>query len=181
MCLPVVPDDTISERSRTAVTINAIQVRMVTVTVPPGSVVITGTVVGHPWVRWVIILIFSGKWLTIMLKREGVTCSPWDIKSSKDQPVICRSKGFVTLKQAKFCKLGHFVSFGKNASITCSEGQLLNSHNFHEVLEQSCFAQETGFVGYDLSLLGFEDQLSPVKLSFLTYGVFLPLTRHTNG
>ena len=103
MCLPVVPYDTISERSWTVVTINAIQVRMVTALVPPGSVIHTGTVLGP----WVIVLIFSGKWLTIVLQRvEGVTCSPWDIKLSKERSVICGSKGFIALKQAIFYKLG---------------------------------------------------------------------------
>ena len=44
MRLPVVPDDTITERRGTGVTINAIQVRIVTALVPPGSVKISGTV-----------------------------------------------------------------------------------------------------------------------------------------
>ena len=72
MCLPVVPDDTIIERRTAVVTINAVQVRMVTGLVPPGSVGRTGTVTAA---KCVIILIFSGKWLTIVI-REGVTCSP---------------------------------------------------------------------------------------------------------
>ena len=103
LSLPVAPDDTISVRSWTVVTINAIQVRMVTELVPPGSVMNTGTVLGP----WVIVLIFSGKWLTIVLQRvEGVTCSPWDIKLNKERSVICGSKGFIALKQAIFYKLG---------------------------------------------------------------------------
>ena len=70
MSLPVIPHHTISVGGGIHVTIDAIQVGMVTVVVPPGSVKPTGTVVANG----IIILITSCKWLTAV-RREGVTSS----------------------------------------------------------------------------------------------------------
>ena len=68
---PVKPDQTIANWTGIAVTIDAIQVRAVTVVVPPGSIKRIGTV---SLIIFVIVLILSGKWL-IMVIRERVASS----------------------------------------------------------------------------------------------------------
>ena len=75
MFLPVFPDHTISIGGGIHVTIDAIQVGMVTRFVPPGSVILTGTVAAPV----IIILISSCKWL-IAVPIERVTSSSLDIK-----------------------------------------------------------------------------------------------------
>ena len=60
MSLPGMPVQTIAVRGGIYVSIDAIQVGMVTPVVPPGSLILPGTV----FVMVIIILISSGKWLT---------------------------------------------------------------------------------------------------------------------
>ena len=71
MSLPVIPDHTITKGAGTAVMIDAIQVGVVTVPVPPGSVKVTGTV--EP--RIVIIILVSGSKKLIAVPIERVTNS----------------------------------------------------------------------------------------------------------
>ena len=68
---PVIPVDTISEGGVIAMVVQAIQVGIMTVVVPPGSMKLTGAV-SFPQV--VIILILSAEWLTVMIS-EGITSS----------------------------------------------------------------------------------------------------------
>ena len=63
MSLPGIPVQTIAAGGGTFVTIDAIQIGMVTRIVPPGSVKQTGTIVAMV----VIILILSGKWMIAMI------------------------------------------------------------------------------------------------------------------
>ena len=71
--LPVIPVDTKGIfGSRVApVMIGAIQVGAVTFVVPPSSMILSGTVP----ICFIIILIFSGKWLTAMISERVASSS----------------------------------------------------------------------------------------------------------
>ena len=86
MSLPVIPVHTISKRGVISAKIQAIQVGVVTVVVPPGSLKPNGTVC--PFV--IIIPIFSAKW-SIAVPRERVPSSSCDIKS-REKKILCRDK-----------------------------------------------------------------------------------------
>ena len=72
MSLPVIPVHTISLRGVISAMIQAIQVGIVTLVVPPGSLIGTGTAAVS---LLIIILILSGKWL-ILVNSEGVAPVP---------------------------------------------------------------------------------------------------------
>ena len=68
---PVIPADTLSGGGVIPMIIEAIQVGAVTGVIPPGTVTQNGAVIGAPVI---IILISSGKWITVM-RRQRVTSS----------------------------------------------------------------------------------------------------------